>query len=388
LNKSDTNPSRHWLDSWHVDPTANRTYDFIDGLRGIAILMVLVCHSVYAREQHEPFPRYILAFTGTFGRGVDLFFTISGFLIAWPFWKRKTSQAPTIMPTGYGWRRFWKIYPPLALSVLLLTPVYIITQGHASDYLRAAACWLTGVSFLIPVSGIFNPVMWSLVVEIHFYMVLPLLFLLTKPLSSRACLWIISLLLLVVPNLIQFATGLHPTFYPEIYDPFCTGLSSFCFGVAVAGIDTLKVWNKKWAMLGDAGWSLIVIGLAGMAWYEAFFHAVGTFPGFYLAHWTFLLGSGCVLCYAANPENARARWLCAPWLRWCGIISYEWYLLHQPIINLTRHYFGPTEGNIFKYGTELLFGMTTSVILAAVLYRTFSLPILQYGRSRKASRPK
>ncbi len=82
----------------------------------------------------------------------------------------------------------------------------------------------------MPVSGKLNPVMWSLVVEIHFYLILPLLFLLTKPLPAKTCLWVISLFIFAVPVSIQALTGLGLPFAPEINDPFCTGLSCFCFG--------------------------------------------------------------------------------------------------------------------------------------------------------------
>ena len=233
-----------------MDPSANREYDFIDGLRGLAILMVLACHSFYAKTPDAVASRFLLNFAGTLGSGVGLFFTLSGFLISWPFWKRKVNRAGSLIPPGYGWRRFWKIYPPLALSVLLLTPCYILWLGQAPLFLRTAGEWLTGLAFLMPVSGQLNPVMWSLVVEIHFYLILPLLFLLTKPLSAKTCLWLISLFIFAVPVSIQALTGLAPMFAPEIYDPFCTGLSYFCFGVCVAGIDNLKLWNPSWGRLG------------------------------------------------------------------------------------------------------------------------------------------
>jgi peptidoglycan/LPS O-acetylase OafA/YrhL len=50
-----------------MDPSANRNYDFIDGLHGLAILMVLVCHSIYAKEHDSPAWRFLLNFTGTLG---------------------------------------------------------------------------------------------------------------------------------------------------------------------------------------------------------------------------------------------------------------------------------------------------------------------------------
>jgi len=372
------------LDSWHVDPSANRNYDFIDGLRGLAILMVLICHSVYARDHQDVVGRSILAFTGTLGRGVDLFFTLSGFLISWPFWKRKANRDAALMPKGYGWRRFWKIYPPLALSILLLTPCYILIYSASEPFLPAAAQWLAGLAFVMPVSGALNPVMWSLVVEVHFYVVLPLLFLLTKPLPARTCLWVISLFLLVVPTLVSALTGIHAEFAPQIKDPYCLGLGSFCFGVAVAGVDALKLWDKRWIKIGDAGWFIMLAGLVGLAWAQSGSAGQatllqGVFNKFYA------LGTGCLLCYAASPDNSRMRWLCTPWLRWFGIISFEWYLFHQPMITWGRHFFGPANGNPLKYALIMVVPFIASLIVAACVYRLFSLPILKYGRARKSA---
>jgi len=335
----------HWLNAWHVDPSANRSYDFIDGLRGLAILMVVAGHYLYFKEGSSLGSRFLLSFLGTLGSGVSLFFTLSGFLISWPFWKRKANASESLIPPGYGWRRFWKIYPPLALSVLLLTPCFIIWMGHAPLFLLTAGQWLTGLAFLMPVSGKLNPVMWSLVVEIHFYLILPLLFLLTKPLSARTCLWVISLLIFAVPTTIQAITGQAPTFFPEISDPFFTGLSSFCLGVFLAGVDAQKIWNKGWARAADFGWGILLCGLLGLAWVRLQPQVnAGIAP--HLFHWVFMLGTGCLLCYAASPECPRAQWLCAPWLRWCGIISYEWYLFHQPMIYWSREFFGGANGGI------------------------------------------
>ena len=377
-------PARSWLEAWHVDSSANRNYDFIDGLRGLAILMVVACHYFYSKEPTSVAGHFLLNFSGTLGMGVNLFFTLSGFLISWPFWKRKVNRSEQLIPPGYGWRRFWKIYPPLALSVLVLTPCFIIWMDQAPLFLLTAAQWLTGLAFLMPVSGKLNPVMWSLVVEIHFYLVLPLLFLLTKPLSPKACLCVIFSFLFAVPMLLQHLTGLGPAFSPEINDPFFIGLGSFCFGVGMAGIDNLKLWRRGWGRAGDVGWFLMLIGLVGLAWVRLNppDHAsiISNLFG-----WSFNLGTGLLLCYAADPENPRVRWLCAPWLCWCGIISYEWYLFHQPMIYWSREFFGGANGGVLKYSVIIAVPLVTSLAVAALIYKNFSLPILKYGRSQKSA---
>jgi peptidoglycan/LPS O-acetylase OafA/YrhL len=129
-----------WLDAWHVNPSVNRDYDFIDGLRGIAILMVLCCHLVYINPKSGPITQFLGALSGAASGGVILFFAISGFLISWPFWKRKFAGGKQVVPPGYAKRRFWKIYPPLVLSVVILTPVYIFLNQDWS-YVPIAAKW-------------------------------------------------------------------------------------------------------------------------------------------------------------------------------------------------------------------------------------------------------
>ena len=62
----------------------------------------------------------------------------------------------------------------------------------------------------------------------------------------------------------------------------------------------------------------------------------------------FKAAAGCLLFFVADPQHAAARFLSAPWLRWCGIISYEWYLFHRPLILWARESSGPAGGNLLK----------------------------------------
>src|SRR2546428_6190949 len=106
--RSHPNPktTSHWLEAWHVDPSANREYDFIDGLRGLAILMVIAGHYVYFGRPSGLGVHFVANVFGTLWVGVILFFTLSGFLISWPFWKRKAARNATLVPPGYSWLRF------------------------------------------------------------------------------------------------------------------------------------------------------------------------------------------------------------------------------------------------------------------------------------------
>jgi peptidoglycan/LPS O-acetylase OafA/YrhL len=92
-----------------------------------------------------------------------------------------------------------------------------------------------------------------------------------------------------------------------------------------------------------------------------------------------------LLCYIADPRHPRAQLLARPWLRWCGIISYEWYLFHQPIIFWARTSFGPAGGNVLKYGLVAGGSFVVGLAVAILVYRCFSLPILRRGRARHPS---
>ena len=372
-----------WLNPWHVDPAVNRNYDFIDGLRGIAILMVIACHHFYVNPAAGPAVQFAGNLFGACGRGVVLFFALSGFLIAWPFWKRKVGQSPQVIPPGYARRRFWKIYPPLALSVIIFTIWKLLETGDGS-FVGTAGRWLSGLAFLLPVDGRLNPVMWSLAVEVQFYLFLPLFFLVCRWLRPVACLWLTGVFFLLIPVVARIWLHEGPTFHPNIDTHFPAGLDAFFLGVFMAGLHNLNLIKKGWANLGCLGlvlWPLALVGSAGL-----------TLHGGQQSFWQdqavdFIekIASGLLLLLVADPDHPVIRWLCQPGLRWCGIISYEWYLFHQPIFYWFRFHLGPAGGDVLVYAEIMVGSLVTGLVLAALVYRFFSLPILKRGRKAPAA---
>jgi peptidoglycan/LPS O-acetylase OafA/YrhL len=380
--KATNSHKSEWLDSWHVNPSVNKDYLLLDGLRGVAIIMVLGAHFIYVNPNSNVIIKFLGGiFTGGF-LGVRIFFALSGFLISWPFWKRKFQGAEQVVPTGYGWRRFWKIYPPLALSVLIFTPIYVL-NAHDASFIYTATQWLTGLSLVMPVSGKFNPVMWSLIVEMHFYIILPFIFVGLKRISPKSCLWIITSVFLVIPIGYRWIVlnGDYFTLKPQINVHFPSLLDSFALGVLMAGLDNLGVIKKNWAKLGNVGFMLVAFSM--LCFSMLMIHNLPSHPIFYESMMlTAQIGSGLLLCYVADPTYVISNWLSVAWLRWCGIISYEWYLFHQAILWWMRPWFGSAHGNLLNYGLNLGIPFIISLALAATVYRYFSLPILKFGRKR------
>ena len=369
------------LEKWHIAPSNSQNFEFLDGIRGIAILLVVFCHLFYINPNATGIVKFVGNVLAAGALGVTVFFTLSGFLISMPFWKSKLQGRP-ILFKSYFLRRFWKIYPPLALSVILLFPFYIAIRGNSWEYAKTAIEWLFGIALWTPVSGKLNPVMWSLIVEIHFYLVLPLAFLGLKRISYSKTLWLLFLGLLLVPPLAKSLYAMHGlefSNYPVMRVNFPVKMDAFAAGVLVAGLYHLKKLHPRLAFLGPLGLILLACTL-GMAGFAASAPSICGYWTPETSHYSAMLASACLLCFVAKPALANQCGLSFSGLRWLGLISYEWYLFHQPLSLWMRKIFGSADGDLVKYLTVTMLPFCGSLILAAAVYWKFSLPILRKQR--------
>ena len=381
--------ARHWVDSWHAQPSTNKDYDFIDGLRGIAILMVVACHLIYENRTSYPVITFLYKMILSGAYGVTLFFVLSGFLISWPFWKNKVRESPHQCPNGYWWRRFYKIYPPLALSIIILTPICSFITGGDSGYYWDALKYLVGLPLVQPVSGKLNPVMWSLIVEVQFYLILPLVFFCLSRVSAKASVWIVFLLFALMPMAFRIYNHFHHLefeLHPMVQLRFPTRFDAFAPGILMAGLVSTGGISKRWACLGNWGAFLLVAGLTFSAILKM---QSGWDKSFVLQELSSLAFKGAgflLLCYVLNPKLRGPRLLSEPLLRWFGIISYEWYLFHQAIYGfIWRNCFGMAEGNVIKYVLTIVTSFAVGLLISVLVYRYFSLPLLKWGRLRHSS---
>lgn len=371
---------KDWLESWHVTPAGSQIYGYLDSIRGIAILLVLACHLLYVNPQASPTTLFLFGIFGAGTYGVTIFFALSGFLISLPFWKGKLRGTPLELKR-YAWRRFWKIAPPLVLSLLILTPSYVLFYGDRDIYIKTTLQWLCGYSFFFPVSGRLNPVMWSLIVEVHFYILLPLLFLLLKKTSYRNSLIILCLGFFLIPIItrqIYEVTGNGFSLNPLIKVSFPSKLDAFSVGILIAG---LHARNALPAILTR----LAPLGLVGIAIALVWKSHLGVTPGSPKAlteinNLIILVSCGFLLAFIGNPSAAGKWFLDNRLLRWFGLVSYEWYLFHQAAFFFTGSLLGNAGGDPKIYAARVLIPAITSLLVAAVVYRYFSLPILRQTR--------
>jgi peptidoglycan/LPS O-acetylase OafA/YrhL len=163
----------------------------IDGLRGVAVLLVILFHYVVLREVvHDD--RWIAAIASVEAvnrivhhgyLGVDLFFVISGFLLALPWFVRAREGRPAPSVAGFYRRRLRRIVPAYyvqlaALFALVLPLLHGWAYWRSDLYVYALnavmhAAFLQNLTALTSASMGVNGALWSLAVEAQFYLLLP-----------------------------------------------------------------------------------------------------------------------------------------------------------------------------------------------------------------------
>jgi peptidoglycan/LPS O-acetylase OafA/YrhL len=143
----------------------------LDGLRGLAILMVLLTH-YGASLNRASLPQHIVRSIFDFGwTGVDLFFVLSGFLITGILLQSK--EAENYFSAFYA-RRVLRIFPLYYFSLLVLFLLVMpnLSDGHPPAFWRKIAYFVYIQNWLAPQQWMGQ--YWTLAVEEQFYLVWPL----------------------------------------------------------------------------------------------------------------------------------------------------------------------------------------------------------------------
>lgn len=342
----------------------HRFYPQLDGMRALAVLLVLFHHM---DDLDVPHPMRYFSSLGWVG--VDAFFVLSGFLITSILLSSRPGIRAYSLFLLRRTLRTWPLYFTLLLFAFLFfrnTPTGVNVN------------WLRCAFFLHNyeprfVARTLGPT-WSLCVEEHFYLIWPfLVFLLPRRVLAGA----IAVLLVSCPAVRYW--GLHASFtYKQIYSETQFHLDSLLAGSFVALLMTSRFRFRPPTMRWTA-YVCLVVGAAGSI--ANFWHGWSAEKPTMLFGFTTLavFFSGLLLLLITAESSALCKLFSLGPVRYVGRISYGIYLLHDGLIAaLERVGRGGVIGFLFHnwaFAIPLRIGIAIGV--ASLSYRFFESPILR-----------
>jgi peptidoglycan/LPS O-acetylase OafA/YrhL len=256
--------------TWETKSSTGKHFEVLDGIRGVAILMVVFYHAMYVNPDSGPIAQAVFKLFQTGRVGVPVFFVLSGFLISFPFFRQREANSRSWWVKHYARRRIGKIIPPFYLSIILFGLYYYLRFSNPA-YIVAGLGWALGVSNFFPQHILFNSSYWSLLVEGQFYILLPILFLVTRGLKVRSTTVCLFLILFVIPLLFrQFTWPKHAVDKDPIIfavTRFPGALDFFAWGVLFAGsfVPLFQTGQdfRAFSVFGYAGIVLLAATLPG-----------------------------------------------------------------------------------------------------------------------------
>ena len=382
-----TSAARRPIPDWSVRIPA------LDGLRGIAILLVLLRHAIFGVtsvqgiEAHSRFASFVIACGQLSWSGVDLFFVLSGFLIGGILLDARSS--PRYFQTFYI-RRAYRILPLYFLVIGLSLLPHLLAQFSAARAAHTTPLplpWWSYATFTqnfwMAYLGVFGPsgmgITWSLAIEEQFYLSIPLLIRNVRPRN------LVIVLLMVIACAPWLRVLLHSSMtYPGLasYVLMPTRADALCLGVLAALLVRNEVfWNwlqsnrrTLWSVTG-----VFFLGVAYMTWqgYDALSFAMTTWGFSWLAAFY-----TCILLIAVSSSGGPAsRILQNPSLMRLGTLAYCSYLVHVAIMNALRH---PLKAHFPEFPVAAwlaggILGIALTLAVAALSYKYFEKPLLKRG---------
>jgi peptidoglycan/LPS O-acetylase OafA/YrhL len=320
----------------------------VDGLRGLAILLVFGYHTWLFSWYTPPPPFDVFARTGYFG--VELFFLISGFCLFYPYARHRLEAKRDQTLGAFVYRRFIKIVPSylVALAVTFAIAFPTIQRSVALTSLGQHVFFVENF-FNDPV-GSSNSVLWSLGIEVQFYLIFPLL------VASFAKRPLVAALVLAAGALgYRYYFGACCLTNELVMRQLPAFLDLFAFGMLAA---YAFVWlRRRWSNIDGVAAARVSVfcTAAAIAFALISFELLAAANGvqytdegrerFNLFGRTALASTGFALVVASCfAERWWRRLLANPLLVFLSVISYNLYLWHTLVeLWLVHHHLPPSS---------------------------------------------
>lgn len=368
----------------------------LDGLRGIAILLVVLWHGIFESGSRSPLLSHLLVVGKLSWSGVDLFFVLSGFLIGGILLDSK--ESPRYFRTFYA-RRAFRILPLYGIVLgFCFFAQYIPVRGIA-DWFRSVGFapvaplafltfsqnfWMAYVGKFS--AGALNPT-WSLAVEEQFYLTMPLII---KRLSRKHTVTILVTVVLGAPvlrTLLAFMFTERGRFADYVLMP--SRADALALGALAAILIRSRAWGtivQRPLLLTASTTSILVcLGFLSLAGFDTYSVPLVTIGYSLLA----IFYTCCLLIALSFKGGVVERTLTNRYLMGLGAISYCAYLVHGPLINFgfrsaihVVSHWGASAGTrpiaIAKIlGT--LIGGTLTILVSVASWHLVERPLLRRG---------
>ena len=351
----------------------------LDHLRALAILLVFFFH--YGRL--FPHPEWTHAISKFGWTGVDLFFVLSGYLIASQLFA-KIANGEGVLPKEFFIKRFFRIIPAYAVVVAIYFCFPFAREREALAPLWKYLTFTQNLGLDIHSQGTFSHA-WSLCIEEQFYLFLPLILLaLVRFNSMNKGFWMLAGLFVLgfAIRLYSYQTlvAVHGNgdlfwlyWYQWIYYPTYCRLDGLLAGVSLAGLlqfyPVVKVRLLKYGNLLLATSLLILTGAYFVCLDERSF--VASVFGFPLVS----IGYGVMVLGAISPSSFLYRFKSGV-LTTIAALSYAVYLTHKIIIHVTQELLA---GDALARDSNAMFLIctVTSLLGAFLLNRLVEKPFLK-----------
>jgi len=335
----------------------------LDGIRAIAIWMVMVMHAVIAFPYPKTINRFLYLVIGHGWLGVDLFFVLSGFLITGILLDAKGKSG--YFKIFYG-RRIFRIMPLYFAMVIIWSFFY----RHYGSYFLLSSVFLANFAPLLHIRMPHGPsTLWSLAIEEQFYVVWPWLVLLL----SRRRLVIAAASIVVLEPLIRAIHayyGLDPNFIYNL--TWCR-----CDGLATGAL--LAIWVRSSYFSERSNHRVIAYLLSALALLTLVGLPFGVMRGYTVAGTSlrytqaYLFYAACfalTLTYQGSVWTSPLRW---SFIRLSGALSYCLYLIHISVGQIYQ----ATIGEKLPVTMPAVFLRAVAMITAAILLAMISKRFLE-----------
>lgn len=350
----------------------------LDNLRAFAIIFVFLFHYFIISGGEPKWLPDVARFGWT---GVDLFFVLSGFLISSQLFQ-EIKNNNDISLKNFFLKRIFRILPAYLFTVALYFLVPFFRERESLPPLWKFLTFTQNIGLDAENGGTFSHC-WSLCVEEHFYLFLPLIlmFILTQKWMKRSYLFLILFFVFGIairiysykhfylPHIADDNSWMY--WYKYIYYTTYSRLDGLLAGVLIAGL--YHFYPKIWTKISPFGNLILLFGL--MILTAAYFLCEDqmTFNATVFGFPLVALGYGMLVLGAICPTSILFKWN-SKVLTKIAVLSYAVYLTHKGVIHMTHQLLAKFE---IDSNLMLIICMITCLGFAQIVHLIIEKPFMK-----------